>query len=62
MFDHAFDIAFSVVTDDPTGDNITGEQFAAALQRRIDDLNSSGDVEWHEAVGAPFDTFEVEDD
>lgn len=58
-FDHAFSVAFSVISDDERGENISSLQFANALQKRIHDLCLNG--EWDEAVGAPFDTFEVED-
>jgi hypothetical protein len=57
-YNHAFALAFSINSDHPDGDDITGEEFTAAVQRRVDDINSSGDLEWSEAVGIPYDTYE----
>lgn len=59
-FNHAFTIAFSVVSDRKDGEDVTPATLRAALQRRLDELDRSPDREreWREAVGAPFDTFE----
>ena len=57
-YNHAFAVAFSIDSDHPYGGDITGEQFTAAVQKRIDEINSSGDPEWFEAVGVPYDTYE----
>ena len=55
-YNHAFDIAFSVISKNENGDDITAEEFAAAIRQRVDDLLSSGEL--LEAVGAPWDTYE----
>lgn len=57
-YNHAFDIAFAVVTDDPNGG--TFEERLAALKRRVQQLESDP-VEARGALmdQAPFDTFEV---
>ena len=60
-YNHAFTVAFTIESDHPEGDDITGEQFTKAVQRRVDELNSQGDLEWLEAVGLPYDTYEVHD-
>jgi len=57
-YNHMFGLGFSVESNHPDGDDITGEQFTAAVQKRVDDINSSGDLEWFEACGLPEDTFE----
>ena len=56
-YNHAFDIAFAVSpSTDVEGEDITGKQFRAAIQERLDGLS---DEELVEAIGAPFDTYEV---
>ena len=55
-YNHAFDIAFSVISDTPNGEDITAEQFAAAIRKRVDELLACGEM--LEAIGAPFDTYE----
>ena len=57
-FNHAFTIAFSLECDDPTGKHVTVTQLTEALCRRIADLIENDEM--HEAVGMPFDTFEVD--
>lgn len=61
-FNHAFSIAFSVVSEQANGEDVTPAMLRAALQRRMDELDRSpdGGREWLEAVGAPFDTYEEE--
>lgn len=58
-FNHAFDIAFEVITDDPEGENVTPAILKAALLKRIENLDE--DDSWLEAAGAPFDTYEVDE-
>lgn len=61
-FDHAYTIAFSLVSDDEQGKDVTTAMLKEALLRRIKDLDQSPQGgEWFEAVGAPFDTHEVEE-
>ena len=57
-YNHAFDLAFEVVTDDPNGG--TFEERLAALKRRVQQIESDP-VEARGALmdQAPFDTFEV---
>ena len=55
-YDHAFDIAFSIVSDNQNGEDITAEQFAAAIRKRVDELLATGEM--LEAVGLPWDTYE----
>jgi hypothetical protein len=61
-FNHAFTLAFSVVSQDPKGEDVTAEMLRAALQKRIEDLDSEGDLAWYEASDAPFDTYEIEEE
>lgn len=56
-YNHAFDIAFSLESDDPDAKDVTPAMFKAALLERIAQLDASN--EWEEACGAPFDTYEV---
>lgn len=56
-YNHAFTIAFTVAgSKAEDGEDVTAEQMAAALQKRINDLMANNEM--LEAVGAPFDTFE----
>ena len=67
-FNHAFTIAFEVISDCEDASDVTPEMLKNALLKRIADLDASCFVpgvpslghggEWFEAVGAPFDTHE----
>ena len=54
-FNHAFDIAFSLVSSDPKAADVTPQMLRAALIAR---LQSLPDDQLLEAVGAPFDTYQ----
>jgi len=54
-WNHAFDIAFSLVTTKPL-EEITPNDFRKALLERIIELDDENT--WLEAIGNPFDTFE----
>lgn len=56
-YNHAFDIAFEVVTDHEA-DEVTPEEIVNALMRRIISIQETGEV--LEAVGLPFDSYEEE--
>lgn len=58
-YNHAFDIAFELVSFDEEGLDVTPAMFSAALRARADALDANPD-EWLEACGAPFDTYEIE--
>jgi len=58
-YNHAYTIAFELSgSTDPDGDDVTAEQLREALMRRIENLDSAGDLEWLEAAGAPYDSYE----
>ena len=57
-YNHAHDIAFEVVTNDPIGANITAEEFRRAILLRLARLS---DAELIEAIGGPFDAYEVDE-
>ena len=60
-FNHAFDVAFSVVSDDPEGRDITPPMLRAALLERIKQLDREEAYGgWEQACGAPFDTYEMD--
>lgn len=60
-YNHAYDVAFSVVSNDPEGLDVTPVMFRAALMRRIKQLDAEAAVGgWEEACGAPYDTYEEE--
>ena len=54
-YDHAFTIAFSLESSHPSGDDVTAAQLRAAILTRLAAL---ADDELHEAVGAPYDSYE----
>ena len=60
-YNHAYTIAFSVISERANGDDVTAEMFEAALHKRIEDLDSEGELAWHESIGAPFDTYKEEE-
>ncbi len=55
-YNHAYDVAFSLVSNNPEGKDVTPAMLRAALLRRVADLDAND--QWEEAVGAPFDTYE----
>ena len=59
-YDHAFSLGFSLISDTEDGSDVTSEMFTAAIMARMADLDSIGDIEWHEAVGPPYSTYEAE--
>ena len=54
-FNHACELAFTVISADPNGEDFTGPMLREAITKRLDLIS---DAELLEAVGAPFDTFE----
>lgn len=60
-FNHAYDIAFEVISNREDGSDVTPEMFREGLLRRIAQLDA--DNEWHEAHSSkPFDTYEMDED
>ncbi len=55
-YNHMFVIAFTVISNDPQGEDVTPQQLADAIGKRVDDCLRSGEM--LEAVGAPEDSFE----
>ena len=60
-YNHAFTIAFSVETEHEA-DDVTAEELRDAIRKRIDDCMNGTDADLIECCGAPFDTYEVDDD
>ncbi len=61
-YNHAFTIAFEVISEEPDGSDVTAEMFREALERRMKDLDDSrpDKSEWQEACQPPYDTYEEE--
>lgn len=59
-YNHAFDIAFTVETDND-GEAVTAAELFAGLEARIAALRSNPD-EIIEACGLPFDTYLITQD
>lgn len=57
-FNHAFDIAFSLVSEKQDASDVTAAMLKEALLKRIENLDAEDT--WIEAAGAPFDTYEEE--
>ena len=55
VFNHAYSIAFEVLSSHPEGEDVTADMLRAALLRRVANLNAN---EWLEACGTPYDTHE----
>lgn len=54
-YNHAYTLAFSLVSNDDKGHDVDASQLKAALLARIANLDAEG--AWVEATGAPFDTY-----
>ena len=60
QYNHAFTICFSAITSHPEAEDITQAQMADAIRARLANLIEHDEL--LEAVGSPFDTFEMESD
>lgn len=58
-FNHAYDVAFTVISNDPDGEEVTPAMLKAALLKRITALDAAGDIEWREACDR-YDTYQCE--
>ena len=54
----AYDIAFSLISSGPDGNDVTPSLVRTAILCRLNDLS---DDELMESIGAPFDSYEMED-
>jgi len=59
-YNHAFTIAFTVISDND-GEHVTKQELVAGVLRRVADLVENGD-EIIEACGLPFDTYQEDDE
>lgn len=59
QYNHAYTIAFSVVSNESQGEDVTAAMLRDALIRRMKDLD--GNNEWEEAAGGPYDSYFDED-
>lgn len=57
LYDHAFDIAFSLRSHAPDASDVTADHFRRAIGIRLARLS---DDELLEAIGAPWDTYRVD--
>ncbi len=58
-YNHAYDFAFSVLSDHPTGDDVTSQQLFDACSARLRVCLEEGSL--LEACDMPFDTYEEEE-
>lgn len=50
-YSHQYCVAFTVNSSThPEGDDVTADQMRVALEQRIADIDSEGDLEWGEAA------------
>lgn len=56
-FNHAYDLAFEVISFKEDASDVTPTKLRRALRKRLRDMS---DNDLDEACGAPFDTFKVE--
>jgi len=64
IYNHAFDIAFVVISEHE-GESVTDEELLKGLRLRLQDLehdHKQGSTEMGEACGMPFDTYEMTDE
>ena len=54
-YNHAYALAFSVVSNDDRGHDVDARQLRAALMARVEALDREGG--WIEATGAPYDSY-----
>ena len=59
-YNHAVTLAFEVISDDPNGEDFTPAILREALLRRMVNLDIGN--EWVEAIGAPHDTHEEDEE
>jgi len=59
-YNHAFTIAFALVSTDPEG-NVPAEELLKALRAKLDEFESDP-TQIVESAGAPYDTFEIEEE
>lgn len=57
-YNHAFDIAFEVISNRVDGIDVTADMLRDALEKRIKLLEGDEIIE---ACGHPFDTYEIEE-
>ena len=58
-YNHAYDIAFEVISDTEDASDVTVDMLRAAVDARIGRLDHNGDLAWEHAVDL-FDTFEID--
>lgn len=57
-YNHAYEVAFSIVSNTPDGRDVTPAMFRTAMVRRIAELDAEAAFGgWEQACGAPFDTY-----
>lgn len=60
-YNHMVSIAFTVISDEPDGSDLTPRMLRAALLKRLADLETTvHENEWLEACLPPLDTYEEE--
>jgi hypothetical protein len=55
-YNHAVALGFDVISEDPDGEDFTPAMLKEALLQRMASLDIGN--EWVEAIGAPYDTYE----
>ena len=58
MYNHAYDLAFTVISDSAEGEDVTKQMLLTAILQRLTELVNSDELE--EACGAPFDSYETD--
>ena len=57
-YNHAYEVAFSLVSNEAEGRDVSPAMFRAALLRRVTELDAEeAHGGWEQACGAPFDTY-----
>jgi len=59
-YNHAYTLAFEALSEDAT--RASTEEIMDGLRRRVSELQAGGEAVIRQAVGAPFDTFDKDED
>jgi hypothetical protein len=61
-YSHAYSLGFELDSFDPDGRDVTASQACAAILSRLSDLMARDPRELLDALDAPFDTYEYDED
>jgi len=57
-YNHLYFVGFTVISNEEDGSDVTADLLRQELERRIEQLDSDGDLAWLDACDGPNDTYE----